>query len=73
MEAITLVDVIDLGLSGVLLFLLLRSEGRLDRLLERILGYLEAAREQRHKMQSEVTALRLQVDKQNGKKTPPEA
>lgn len=65
MEALTLVDVIDLGLSGVLLFLLLRREQRFDALIERILGYLEAAREQRHKMASEVTALKLQVQKQN--------
>lgn len=66
MEALTLVDVIDLGLSGVLLFLLLRVMDRFDKLLERVLSYLEAAKEQRHKMATEMTALKLQVQKQNG-------
>lgn len=62
MAELTLVDVLDLGLSGVLLFLLLRREQRFDGLIDRILRYLEEGRVQRHKLANEVQTLKTGQD-----------
>lgn len=53
---------LDTGGMGISLFALWMLWKRLNYLEDRMIGYLEEARKDRHKLQSEVTALKLSRD-----------
>jgi len=59
MEGLTLKEVLDLGLTGVLAVGVVALWNRLGKLTDRMFVYLESAREDRHRMQAELTTLRL--------------
>lgn len=68
MENLSLKDIMDLGASGFLVVAVIGLWRSNNKLQERIFQYLEQARVERHKMASEVTALKLESDirKKNG-------
>lgn len=65
-NGVNVAEILDLGLSGVLMFLLLRREGRFDALIDRVLGYLEQAKRERHSLRNEVQSLKLAQEKGGG-------
>ena len=60
---LNLKDVIDLGASGLQIVMIWLLWKRLNEVIDRLFSYLESARLERHKMASEVTALKLESDK----------
>jgi hypothetical protein len=71
MEGWTIKDILDIGLSAVLLFLLINERTDRKAMTERIFGYLEAAREQRHKMAQDLTTARLRAERSDKDNPPP--
>lgn len=72
MENLNLKDVIDLGMTAILLYINRDLWTRLNALQDRIFTYLEEGRKSRHDQSSQIAALKLQIDTmtRNDDKTP---
>lgn len=62
MPELNLKDVIDLGMTGILLYMNRDLWKRLDALTDRLFTYLEEGRKSRHENKNEIAALRLKVE-----------
>lgn len=62
MENLNLKDVVDLGMTAILLYINRDLWTRLNALQDRIFTYLEEGRKSRHDQSSQITALKLQLD-----------
>lgn len=63
MEQIDITKLFDFGMSGVMLFMLAKLWSRHNALEDRLFGYLEGAKRDRHALKAEVAALKLKTDK----------
>lgn len=72
MENFNLKDVIDLGMTAILLYINRDLWTRLNALQDRLFKYLEEGRQSRHDQSSQINALKLKVDAiaENGIETP---
>lgn len=59
MEQFPLTEILDLGLSGVLLFMLWQLWNRFTALTDRLFVYLEEAKQDRHNLRAQITASNL--------------
>lgn len=62
MENLNLKDVVDLGMTAILLYINRDLWTRLNALQDRIFTYLEEGRKSRHDQSSQIAALKLQLD-----------
>lgn len=56
-------EILDLGLSAVLLYLLTSERSERKAMTDRIFGYLEEARRKRHEMANALTSAALRADR----------
>lgn len=58
MENLTVKDIVDLGMSGLSVVGLYLLWGRLNQVTDRLFGYLEIARQERHQLRNEVQVVK---------------
>ena len=62
MPELNLKDIVDLGMTAILLYVNRELWRRMDAITDRMFTYLEEGRQSRHENKSELTALKLKVD-----------
>lgn len=67
MEQLTLKDVLDLGLQGASIVAIVALWKRLSSITDRLFGYLEAAKTERHRVYNEMTTRNLSQDVKDAK------